>query len=62
MKARRDQLLAENREKQSSLDPHLKEQEAKERVVPFSEELFREAAIEWLIATDQVHYILLCRL
>jgi hypothetical protein len=27
----------------------------KERVVPYSDNLFRDAAIEWLVSTDQVH-------
>lgn len=40
--------------KQSLLDPHLKAQEVKEQVIPYSDLLFQKAAIEWLIATDQV--------
>lgn len=28
-------------------------------MVPFSEELFKQVSIEWLIATDQVHILLL---
>lgn len=40
--------------KQSQLDPHLQERVPKTRVVPYSDELFRQAAIEWLVATDQV--------
>ena len=48
---------AEDHSKQSSLDPHLEEQ-CKETFVPYSDSLFREAAIEWLIATDQVNYYL----
>jgi hypothetical protein len=46
---------AEDRSKQSSLDPHLEERH-KETFVPYSDSLFREAAIEWLIATDQVSF------
>ena len=38
-------------ETQSSLDPHLHE---REKIIPYSDKLFREAATEWLIATDQV--------
>ncbi|KAJ7920998.1 hypothetical protein B0H13DRAFT_1564375, partial [Mycena leptocephala] len=36
---------------QQSLDPHLKEKPA--RSAPYMDDLFVEAAIEWLIATDQ---------
>jgi len=53
VKARKDAKVAEDRSKQSSLDPHLEERR-KETFVPYSDSLFREAAIEWLIATDQV--------
>ncbi|KAF9553739.1 hypothetical protein CPC08DRAFT_767316 [Agrocybe pediades] len=34
------------------LEPHLREQAKKARVVPYSHELFRDAAIQWLIAQD----------
>jgi hypothetical protein len=30
------------------------ERKISERVIPYSEQLFWKAAIEWLIATDQV--------
>ncbi|KAJ7176397.1 hypothetical protein C8R43DRAFT_827557, partial [Mycena crocata] len=36
---------------QATLDPHLRNRP--ERPAPYSDELFREAAVEWLIATDQ---------
>ncbi|KAJ7804259.1 hypothetical protein B0H14DRAFT_2383867, partial [Mycena olivaceomarginata] len=36
---------------QQTLEPHLREKP--ERVIPYSDELWREAALEWLIATDQ---------
>ncbi|KIL69109.1 hypothetical protein M378DRAFT_61242, partial [Amanita muscaria Koide BX008] len=38
---------------QTQLDSHLRERETKERVVPYSDARFREAAIEWLVGTDQ---------
>ncbi|RPD52271.1 hypothetical protein L226DRAFT_447447, partial [Lentinus tigrinus ALCF2SS1-7] len=39
---------------QSTLDPHLREKPAPaELVVKYTDALFREAAIEWLVATDQ---------
>ncbi|KAJ7847688.1 hypothetical protein B0H13DRAFT_1646001, partial [Mycena leptocephala] len=52
----RKQALAEAEEAkaklpQQTLDPHLREKP--ERVVSYSDELFRDAALEWLIATDQ---------
>ncbi|KAK0219520.1 hypothetical protein EDD85DRAFT_771112 [Armillaria nabsnona] len=40
-------------ERQTRLDPHLKEREKKEVVLPYTDELFREVSIEWLVATDQ---------
>ncbi|KAJ6618035.1 hypothetical protein B0H10DRAFT_1796135, partial [Mycena sp. CBHHK59/15] len=42
---------AKQKLQQQSLDPHLKEKP--ERVVPYSDQLFLDAAVEWLIGTDQ---------
>lgn len=39
-----------------TLDRHLTEKKVSERVVPFSDKLFLQTAIEWLIATDQVSH------
>jgi hypothetical protein len=50
-KRRKDSALANN---QSRLDPHLREKQQKEAVIPYSDERFRDAAIEWLVSTDQV--------
>ena len=36
---------------QTSLDPHMTERET---VVKYSDNVFREAAIKWLVETDQV--------
>ncbi|KAJ7325907.1 hypothetical protein DFH08DRAFT_632965, partial [Mycena albidolilacea] len=36
---------------QQTLDPHLRDKP--ERVVPYSDNAFRDAALEWVIATDQ---------
>lgn len=36
-----------------TLDRELKEKILTERVVPYSDKLFRQASIEWLVATDQ---------
>jgi hypothetical protein len=41
-------------DKQSRLDPHLREKPQNERVIPYDDDLFRDAAIEWLVSTDQV--------
>ncbi|KAG1805060.1 uncharacterized protein HD556DRAFT_1226190 [Suillus plorans] len=38
---------------QARLDVHLSEKKPKDRLVPYSDTLFHEAAIEWLIKTDQ---------
>ncbi|KAF8180608.1 hypothetical protein BJ912DRAFT_855081, partial [Pholiota molesta] len=39
--------------KQARLDPHLQERVPEVKKVVYSDALFRDAAIEWLIATDQ---------
>ena len=39
---------------QHTLDGHLGEIPKMERVIPYTDSIFREAAIKWLIATDQV--------
>jgi hypothetical protein len=37
-----------------TLDCDLREKKLSERVIPYSDKLFHRAAIEWLMATDQV--------
>jgi hypothetical protein len=37
-----------------TLDRDLREKKVIERVVPYSDKTFRRAAIEWLVASDQV--------
>ena len=54
-KLRRD-AMAKERETQTQIDAHLKEMPKKERVIQYSHQVFRRAAIEWLIATGQVCY------
>jgi hypothetical protein len=39
---------------QQAIDSHLTERKLANRVVPYSDKLFKKAAIEWLVATDQV--------
>ena len=41
-----------------TLDRDLKEKKLKDRVVPYTDKLFSQVAIEWLVATDQVRKIL----
>ncbi|KAF8220071.1 hypothetical protein L208DRAFT_1335863, partial [Tricholoma matsutake] len=41
-------------EVQSCLDSHLREKPQKERMVPYTNEIFHEAAIKWLVSTDQI--------
>jgi len=48
---RRQDAKANN---QSRLDSHLTEKPQKERVIPYTNEFFCEAAVEWLVSTDQV--------
>ena len=48
---RRKQDTENSKESQQRLDSHLREHEP---VVPYSDAHFCEAAIEWLVATDQV--------
>ena len=52
---------ASGSQKQSQLDSHLWPMPLKEIVMPYSDDLFCNAAIEWLINTDQVHFINLDR-
>ena len=39
---------------QASIDPHLSEMPRKEVIIPYSDNQFRKAAIEWIASTDQV--------
>ena len=39
---------------QSLLDPHLWEKPRKEKMSPYTDEVFCDAAIEWLVSTGQV--------
>jgi hypothetical protein len=48
---RRKDAHADN---QLRLDSHLRDKPEKERTIPYTDERFRDAAIEWLVSTDQV--------
>lgn len=39
---------------QQAIDAHLTERKLAERVMPYSDKLFKKAAIAWLVATNQV--------
>jgi hypothetical protein len=55
-KRRKAKARAES-EAQLTLDSHLREQPVKERVIPYPDPIFRQAAIEWLVSADQVPLI-----
>ena len=55
-KAQREKAKADA---QTTLDTHL-EMPVKKHVVPYSDALFRQIAIGWLVSTDQVCSALLC--
>ncbi|KAJ7131123.1 hypothetical protein C8R44DRAFT_583248, partial [Mycena epipterygia] len=50
-KAADDAEEAKQKLQQKTLDPHLEEKP--ERVIRYTDQLFLDAAVEWLIATDQ---------
>ncbi|KAK7686048.1 hypothetical protein QCA50_010860 [Cerrena zonata] len=52
VKARKE-ALRKDAERQQTLEGHLKVLPAKEHAIKYTEKHFREAAIEWLIGTDQ---------
>lgn len=41
---------------QRTINSHLVEAKLADKVLPYSDQCFRQAAIEWLIATDQVRF------
>lgn len=53
-KARRAALLEEKTLHQTEVDNHFSKQKPEDKPQPYSKKLFKEAAIQWLIATDQV--------
>lgn len=40
--------------RQGTLDAHLRELPPTEQVARYTDDIFREASIEWLVSTDQV--------
>jgi hypothetical protein len=61
VRERKDAALAADRAKQQSLDPHLTKEQPREKVIPYSDELFRDAAVQWLVETHQVYSLILPR-
>jgi hypothetical protein len=53
MKARRQEVLKKAME-QSQVDDHFQLLKPEDRPVPYSDALFKEASIQWLVETDQV--------
>lgn len=53
-KDRKSQKDESQASRQTELNPHLKPVAPKERILPYTDDRFRDAAIQWLIATDQV--------
>jgi hypothetical protein len=47
----------EREELQRIINSHLTEQKLADCIIPYSDKIFRKAAIEWLIATDQVCHL-----
>ena len=62
VKARKEAKVAQDREKQQSINPHFPKAAPSERILPYTDELFRDAAIQWLIETHQVRQIILSTL
>lgn len=50
-KTRRQETM---RDTQQRLDPHLEEIAPRARVAPYTNNLFHDATIEWLVSTNQV--------
>lgn len=55
-KARRKEATA-NAKEQTQVNDHFHKVNPEDKPAPYSDEFFNEAAIRWLIETDQVCYI-----
>jgi hypothetical protein len=51
-----DETSTASKLKQGHVNEHFKTVKPEDRPVPYSDALFREAAIQWLIQTDQVTF------
>jgi hypothetical protein len=52
-KARREEMIA-NAKEQTQVDEHFHHVNPEDKPAPYSDALFKELAIRWLIETDQV--------
>ena len=52
---KRCKAIKADTEAQQTLDPHFRELPVKEHLMPYTDLAFCQAAIEWLVSTDQVH-------
>ena len=52
----RTRRAASAQSRQGTLDPHLQERSPTEQVIRYTDDLFQEAAIAWLVSTDQVSH------
>ncbi|THU92943.1 hypothetical protein K435DRAFT_586643, partial [Dendrothele bispora CBS 962.96] len=52
VKARKAQAVA-NAERQTTVNEHFPIKGPSERVIPYSDQLFKEASEDWLVSTDQ---------
>jgi len=57
----RRQALTDQTLRQSVVDDHFKPATPEDKPTPYSDKLFKEAAIEWLIETNQVSLYLYYR-
>lgn len=53
----RHKAVANELLKQISVDDHFKKVTTEDKPTPYTDELFKEAAIEWLIETNQACYL-----
>jgi hypothetical protein len=53
-KERKNVAAAESKTEQTQVDSHFRTLEPGEKPAPYSDELFQEAAYQWLVETDQV--------
>ena len=60
-KDRKSQKDKSERSHQTQLHAHLQPVTPKERVIPYTDDWFRKAAIQWLVTTDQVTIIEIAR-
>jgi hypothetical protein len=56
-KARREKMTEEN-VRQSHVEEHFKVATPEDKPLPYSDEIFNEAAREWLMETNQVCYFM----